>query len=160
MTTRNQWLSTFLFAAALSPVLLQAQTCEPVDHARLSVLELWVPDLQGVNVIEGFNPSYISYDAALPESEDTAVLFVQAQEPTATIAVQHDGQSVPLLWSHGLLDVPLGSSELEIRVSVSNGAGPAALTYFVRIERGGEGILVIDIDVEVTSDGGVEGGVQ
>jgi len=151
------WLSTFLFAAVLSPVLLQTNTCEPVDHARLSVLELWVPDVRGANVIEGFNPSYIVYDAQLPESEDKAVLFVQAQEPTATIDVQHDGQSVPLLWSHGLLDVPLGSSELEIRVSVSNGAGPASLTYFVHIERGGEGILVIDIDVEVGA-GGAEGG--
>jgi len=77
------------------------------------MLELWVPNLQGVNVIEEFNPSYIAYDAQLPESEDVAVLYVEAQEPTATIEVQHDGEPVPLLWStYGVLDVPLGSSEL------------------------------------------------
>jgi len=157
---RRVWLSTFLFAAALSPVLLQTNTCTPVDHARLAVLELWVPDLQGVNVIEAFNPRYIAYDAQLPESEDVAVLVVAAQDPTATIEVRHDAQEVPLLWGYSFLEVPLDRSELEIRVTVPlEDGGAESLTYFVHIVRGGEGVLLIDIDVQVTSDGGVEGGV-
>jgi hypothetical protein len=48
MKSRTLRLSTFLFAAALSPVFLQTNTCAPIGNARLAVLELWVPDVQGV----------------------------------------------------------------------------------------------------------------
>ena len=63
MKTRTVWLSTFLFAAALSPVFLQTNTCTPIGNARLAVLELWVPDMQGENVIEGFESYALFYDA-------------------------------------------------------------------------------------------------
>jgi len=60
---RSAWLSTFLFAAVLSPVLLQTNACTPIGNARLAVLELWVPDAQGESVIEGFDPDVLTYDA-------------------------------------------------------------------------------------------------
>jgi hypothetical protein len=153
---RHAWLSTFLFAAVLSPVLLQTETCESSVSARLAVLELWVPDLQGENVIEGFDPNVLQYRAGLPESEDTAVLRVEAQDPMATIRVQYDGQPIQLLWGYGFLDVPLEGSELQIMVTApTDDGGSYRWTYTVFIERGGEGTLLIDIDVEVTSAGGV-----
>jgi hypothetical protein len=159
MMTRPAWLSTFLFAAALSPVLLQADTCIAVGNARLDVLELWVPNLQGESVIEGFDPDVLRYDAYLLESEVTAVLFVQAQNPTATMEVQHDSQVMPLISdAYAVVHVPMGNSELHIKVSVdTGGVSPYSWTYVVNIERGGEGILSIDIDVEVGA-GGAEGG--
>ena len=139
---------------------LQTNTCTPPDQARLAVLELWVPDLQGVNVVEGFNPAAISYSAPLPESEGTAVLHVQAQDPTATIRVTYDAQLVSLISGYGFLNVPPGRSELEIRVSAPSGAGRASLTYFVHVERGGAGALLIDTEVEEIGDGGVDGGAN
>ena len=162
MTTRTRWLSTFLFAAVLSPVLLQTETCAPSASARLAVLELRVGTVQGEDTIQGFNPWVQSYRAQLPESEGTAVLVVQAQDPAATIEVRHDGVLQQLVWDHyAVLDVPMDASELRIKVSVDAGRPtPYSWTYVVTINRGGSGTLRIDIDVEVTSDGGVEGGVQ
>jgi hypothetical protein len=152
---RSAWLSTFLFAAVLSPVLLQTNACTPIGNARLAVLELWVPDAQGESVIEGFDPDVLTYDAQLPESEGTALLRVEAEEPTAGIEVRHDSVLVPL-GSDGsaFLDVPMGTSELRITVSVDTGGTlPYSWTYVVNVERGGEGTLVIDIDVEVGAGG-------
>ena len=153
---RHVWFSTFLFAAVLSPVLLQTNTCIPLGNARLAVLELWVPDSQGVNVIEGFDPDVLTYDAPLPESDGTALLRVEAEEPTASIEARHDSVLVPL-GSDGsaFLDVPMGTSELGITVSVdTGGALPYSWTYVVSIERGAEGVLSIGIDVEVGAGGG------
>ena len=47
---RTVLLSTFLFAAAL--VLLQADYCSPSPYPKLSKLELYVPDINGQNMIE------------------------------------------------------------------------------------------------------------
>jgi hypothetical protein len=154
---RHVWLSTFLFAAVLSPVLLQTNTCAPSASARLSVLELRVGTVQGEDTIKGFNPWVQSYRAQLPESEGTAVLAVVGEDPEATIEVQHDGQLMPLAWGRwAALDVPMDTSELRIKVSVDTGrTSPYSWTYVVTINRGGSGTLRIDIDVEVTSDGGV-----
>lgn len=159
---RCVWLSTFLFAAVLSPVVLQADTCTPAGNARLSALELWVPDVQGENVIEGFRPDALWYDAYLPESEATAVLHVTAQDPTATIEVRHDGALKPLVGDqYAALDVPMDESELRIKVSVdTGGTSPYFWNYVVTVHRGGSGGLQIDFDVQITSDGGVDGGVQ
>jgi hypothetical protein len=150
------WLSTFLFAAVLSPVVLQADTCTPIGNARLAVLELWVPDVQGVNVIEGFESYVLFYDAEFPASEATGLLRVEAEEPTASIEARHDSVLVPL-GSDGSasLDVPMGTSELRITVSVdTGGALPYSWTYVVSIERGAEGVLSIGIDVEEGAGGG------
>jgi hypothetical protein len=153
---RSVWLSTFLFAAVLSPMLLQTNTCIPIGNARLAVLELRVGDAQGEDVIEGFNPYVLLYDAAFPASEATGLLRVEAQDPEATVEVRHDDELVPLgSEASAFLDVPMGTSELRIKVSVDTGGSePYVWTYVVNVERGGEGTLSIGIDVEVGGGGG------
>ena len=44
---RSFLLSTFLFAAVLSPAVLYGYTCVPPQEARLLVLELRVGDFRG-----------------------------------------------------------------------------------------------------------------
>jgi hypothetical protein len=84
------------------------------------------------------------------------LLRVEAQDPEATVEVQHDGELVPLIQgTHALLDVPVEASELRIKVSVDTGGSePYVWTYVVNVERGGEGTLSIGIDVEEGAGGG------
>ena len=91
---RSIFFSTFLFAAVL--VLIQTDYCSPSPYPKLSKLELYVPDINGQNVISGFRPDGILYKVELPlEPSATAVLLVQAEVPTSTIWAAYD-------------DVPLG----------------------------------------------------
>lgn len=132
---RSVFLSTFLFAAVLSPITLQAYNCAPPLEARLSVLELRVGDFHGENVIEGFDPNVFSYDVRFPESESVGVLWVRTNHPSTKIDVEYDGVPVQLRGqSVAKLDVPLGSSELTIHVT-RRGPTPDSNTYVVRIER-------------------------
>jgi hypothetical protein len=134
--TRQTLLSTFLFAAVLSPVALYGDSCLPPRSAELAVLQLRVESFHGENVIEAFDPNVLSYDAVFPESANVGVLWVRAKDPKASIYVQHDGEVVPLVWhSVAKLDVPLGSSELIIDV-VLRGPTTATERYVVQIIRG------------------------
>jgi hypothetical protein len=133
---RSVFLSTFLFAAVLSPITLQPYTCGPPPaEARLAVLELRVGSFAGENTIEGFNPNVFSYEARFPESESVGVLWVKTNHPSTSVDVEYDGLPVQLVGqSVAELDVPLGSSELTIHVA-RPGVVPDAKTYFVHIQR-------------------------
>jgi hypothetical protein len=84
-----------LFAAALTPALLQTDTCMVPDGAMLAVLELRVGSAEGEDTIDGFDPDVLIYRAQFPASEETAVLRVEALEPTAIIEIRHHGHPVP-----------------------------------------------------------------
>lgn len=158
---RRAWLSNLLFAAVVSPALLQANTCNPPGNASLETLELWVPDLQGVNVITGFVPRTRHYMAHVPESEATAVLYVTAQDPNASIEVRYDRALIPLVSDrYARLSVPMGTSQLRIKVSVdTNSRGMPSSMYTVTVRRRRSGELQIGIDVvEVATDGGASDG--
>ncbi|MBW2380309.1 MAG: hypothetical protein JRG70_12295, partial [Deltaproteobacteria bacterium] len=132
---RSVFFSTFLFAAVLSPIVLQSSTCAPTGTASLVVLELRLGSFEGDNTIEGFSSNAYSYDARFPESESVGVLWVRADHPSTSIEVQYDGEPVQLVGlSVAELDVPLGSSELTIHVA-TRGPTPNSKTYLVRIER-------------------------
>ena len=132
---RSVFLSTFLFAAVLSPITLYGNDCAPPADARLSVLELRVGSFHGENVIEGFDPNVFSYEARFPESESVGVLWVRTKHPSQSIEVEYDGMPVKLVGqSVAKLDVPLGSSELTIDVA-TRGPMPDSQRYVVRIER-------------------------
>ena len=133
---RSVFLSTFLFAAVLSPITLQPYTCgPPPEQAQLAVLELRVGSFAGENTIEGFNPNVFSYDVVFPESESVGVLWVKTNHPSTMVDVEYDGLPVRLIGqSVAELDVPLGSSELAIHVT-RQGVRPDAKTYIVRIRR-------------------------
>ncbi len=132
---RSVFLSTFLFAAVLSPITLYGNDCAPPADARLAILELRVESFHGENVIEGFDPSVFSYDVRFPESESVGVLWVRTKHPSQSIEVQYDGMPVKLVGqSVAKLDVPLGSSELTIDVA-TRGPMPDSQTYVVRVER-------------------------
>ena len=133
---RSVFLSTFLFAAVLSPITLQPYTCGPPPaEARLAVLELRVGNFDGENVIEGFDPDVFSYDARFPESESVGVLWVKTNHPSTMVDVEYDGLPVRLRGqSVAELDVPLGSSEITIHVT-RPGPAPDSNTYVVDIER-------------------------
>jgi hypothetical protein len=130
------FLSTFLFAAVLSPITLQPYTCGPPPaQARLAVLELRVGSFAGENTIEGFNSNVFSYDVRFPESESVGVLWVKTNHPSTMVDVEYDGMPVQLRGqSVAELEVPLGSSELTIHVA-RPGLVPDAKTYFVHIQR-------------------------
>ncbi len=129
------FLSTFLFAAVLSPITLQGYDCAPPPTAKLSVLELRVGTFSGENTIEGFNPNVFSYDVRFPESESVGVLWVRANHPSTKVDVEYDGVPVGLVGqSVAELDVPLGSSELTLVVT-RLGATPDTNTYIARIRR-------------------------
>jgi hypothetical protein len=155
MMRRSVFLSTFLFAAALSPVLLQSNTCTPAGNAKLAVLELRVGSATGENMIKNFSPNVIVYQALMPASVGTAVLRAQPQDSSATIEVRHDGQLVPFIFDgYTTLSVPLGLSELTIKVSVNtSSATPYYWTYVVSIRRGDlcEGVACDDHN-ECTED--------
>jgi CubicO group peptidase (beta-lactamase class C family) len=125
-------LRTYALAFALTFAVLQAETCTP-GNAELATLELRVGDAQGENTIKGFVPTGVFYEAALPPRPETAVLVVGARDPTATVEVTLDGQSVPL--QNGSADIrpPFQGSQLDIRVSPAVGG---AWTYQVHVERG------------------------
>ena len=74
---RSVFLSTFLFAAVLSPITLYGNDCAPPADARLATLELRVGSFHGENTIEGFDPNVFSYDARFPEEESVGVLWVR-----------------------------------------------------------------------------------
>jgi CubicO group peptidase (beta-lactamase class C family) len=101
--------------------LLQTDTCTPRPNTRLAVLELRIGSATGEDAIKGFDPNHIAYQAQLPALEDTFTLRAQAQNPSATVEVRHDGQVVPFTFdSYALLDVPMGKGELKIRVTVDD----------------------------------------
>ena len=132
---RSVFLSTFLFAAVLSPITLHGNDCAPPADARLAILELRVGSFHGENTIEGFDPNVFSYDARFPEEESVGVLWVRAQHPSASIEVEYNGAPVKLVGqSVAKLDVPLGQSELTIQVA-TRGLMPDSQTYVVRIQR-------------------------
>jgi hypothetical protein len=98
------------------------------------VLELRVGSATGEDTIEGFDPNHIAYQVQLPALEDTLILRAEAQDPSATIEVRHDGAVVPFTFGpYAMLDVPIGRSELKIQVAVDD----YFWTYTVRIERMG-----------------------
>ena len=136
MMKRSVFLSTFLFAAVLSPITLQPYTCgPPPEQARLAVLELRVGSFAGENTIEGFNSNVFSYDVRFPESESVGVLWVKTNHPSTSVDVEYDGMPVRLVGqSVAELEVPLGSSELTIHVA-RPGLVPDAKTYVVHIQR-------------------------
>ncbi|MBW2381867.1 MAG: hypothetical protein JRG70_20445, partial [Deltaproteobacteria bacterium] len=109
---RSVFLSTFLFAAVLSPITLQPYTCGPPPaEARLAILELRVGSFSGENTIEGFNSNLFSYDVRFPESESVGVLWVKTNHPSTSVDVEYDGLPVRLVCqSVAELEVPLGSS--------------------------------------------------
>ena len=153
MMKRSFFLSTFLFAAVLSPIVLYGYTCAPPQEARLSVLELRVGDFHGENVIEGFAPEVFSYDAHFPEAESEAVLWVRTKHPSQSIEVEYDGMPVKLFGqSVAKLDVPLGHSELVIDVATRQPPSDSS-AYRVQIHRGDlcEGVDCDDQN-ECTSD--------
>jgi len=132
---RSVFLSTFLLAAVLSPIVLYGYTCVPPQEARLSVLQLRVGDFHGENVIKGFDPEVFSYDARFPEDESEAVLWVRTKHPSMRIEVQYDGVPVQLIGqSVAKLDVPLGRSEFIIDVATRQPPSDSS-TYVVHIER-------------------------
>ena len=132
---RSVFLSTFLFAAVLSPITLYGNDCAPPADARLATLELRVGSFHGENTIEGFDPNVFSYDARFPEEESVGVLWVRTKHPSQSIEVQYDGMPVKLVGqSVARLDVPLGSSELTIDVA-TRGPMPDSQRYVVRVER-------------------------
>jgi hypothetical protein len=132
---RSVFLSTFLLAAVLSPIVLYGYTCVPPQEARLSVLQLRVGDFHGENVIKGFDPEVFSYDARFPEDESEAVLWVRTKHPSMRIEVQYDGVPVQLIGqSVAKLDVPLGRSEFIIDVATRQPPSDSS-TYVVRILR-------------------------
>jgi hypothetical protein len=150
---RSVLLSTFLFAAVLSPIFLYGYTGAPRPDARLAVLELRAGDFHGENLIEGFDPNVFSYGAVFPESESVGVLWVRAKHPSSAIEVEYDGMPVQLVGqSVAKLDVPFGSSELIIDVA-TRGPPPDSETYRVQIHRGDlcEGV-VCDDENECTDD--------
>ena len=94
---RTVLLSTFLFAAVLVPMLLQSEYCSTDPYPKLARLELYVPDINGQNVIQNFNPDYLLHEVELPlDPPDTAVLLVQAQDATASIDVTYNSLPVSL----------------------------------------------------------------
>ena len=132
---RSVFLSTFLFAAVLSPITLYGNDCAPPADARLAILELRVGSFHGENTIEGFDPNVFSYDARFPEEESVGILWVRTKHPSQSIEVQYDGMPVKLVGqSVAKLDVPLGSSELTIDVA-TRGPMPDSQRYVVRVER-------------------------
>ena len=132
---RSVFLSMFLLAAVLSPIVLYGYTCVPPQEARLSVLQLRVGDFHGENVIEGFDPEVFSYDARFPEDESEAVLWVRTKHPSMRIEVQYEGVPVQLIGqSVAKLDVPFGRSELVIDVATRQPPSDSS-TYVVRILR-------------------------
>jgi hypothetical protein len=148
-----------LFAAALTPALLQTDTCMVPDGAMLAVLELRVGSAEGEDTIDGFDPEVLLYLVQFPASEETAILRVEAQDPTATIEIRHDRQPVPFASPpYAELDVPVGESVLRVRVSVDTDGRPHFWTYLVRIERSGAGTLSVGIEVqEEGAAGGMSG---
>ena len=130
---RSVLLSTFLFAAVLSPMLLQTNYCDLEKYQKLATLELYVPDINGQNVISDFNPDGILYKVELPvDPPDTAVLLVQAQDATATIEVTYD--SLPIsLGPNGVAPLTLAPNHSEIKVAVRGDS--KAWTYTVSIDR-------------------------
>ena len=130
---RSVLLSTFLFAAVLSPMLLQTNYCDLEKYQKLATLELYVPDINGQNVISDFNPDGILYKVELPVNPpDTAVLLVQAQDATATIEVTYD--SLPIsLGPNGVAPLTLAPDHSEIKVAVRG--DNKAWTYTVSIDR-------------------------
>ncbi|MGB5546149.1 MAG: hypothetical protein WBM74_06220, partial [Polyangiales bacterium] len=130
---RSVLLSTFLFAAVLSPMLLQTNYCDLEKYQKLATLELYVPDINGQNVISDFNPDGILYKVELPvDPPDTAVLLVQAQDATATIEVTYD--SLPIsLGPNGVAPLTLATNHSEIKVAVRGDS--KVWTYTVSIDR-------------------------
>ena len=150
---RAVFLSTFLLAAVLSPIVFYGYTCAPPADARLAVLQLRAGDFYRPNLIEGFDPNVFSYEARFPESESAGVLWVRAKHPSMSIEVEYDGMPVELVWrSIAELDVPLGQSELAIHVA-TRGPMPDSQTYVVSIHRGDlcEGVICDDQN-ECTDD--------
>ena len=126
-------LSTFLFVAVLTPVLLQSNECSIESYPKLARLELYVPDINGQNVISDFNPDGILYKVELPlDPPDAAVLLVQAQDAAATVEVTYD--SLPIsLGPNGVAPLTLGPNHSEITVAVM--ADSKVWTYTVSIDR-------------------------
>lgn len=115
----------------------------------LAVLELRVGSAEGEDTIDGFDPDVLIYRAQFPASEETAVLRVEALEPTAIIEIRHHGHPVPFTSPpYAELDVPPGVSVLRVRVSIDTDGRPYFSNYSVRIERGGAGTLSLGIEVE------------
>ena len=130
---RSVLLSSFLVAAVLTPVLLQTDYCNLEKYQKLATLELYVPDINGQNVISDFDPDGILYKVELPlDSPDTAVLLVQAQDATATIEVTYDSLPVSL-GPNGVAPLTLAPDHSEINVAVM--ADSKVWTYTVSIDR-------------------------
>ena len=129
---RSIFFSTFLFAAVL--VLLQTDYCTTSPYPKLARLELYVPDINGQNVIIGFRPDAIFYEAELSlDPPDSAVLLVEAQDATSTIEVTHNSLPVSLGPS-GVAPLTLAPDHGEIRVTVTASDGKG-WTYTVSIDR-------------------------
>jgi len=130
---RSVLLSSFLVAAVLTPMLLQTNYCNLEKYQKLATLELYVPDINGQNVISDFDPDGILYKVELPlDPPDTAVLLVQAQDATATIEVTYD--SLPIsLGPNGVAPLTLAPDHSEIKVAVRG--DNMAWTYTVSIDR-------------------------
>ncbi len=130
---RSVLLSSFLVAAVLTPMLLQTNYCDLEKYQKLATLELYVPDINGQNVISDFDPDGILYKVEVPlDPPDTAVLVVQAQDATATVEVTYD--SLPIsLGPNGVAPLTLGTNHSEIKVAVMG--DNKAWTYTVSIDR-------------------------
>jgi hypothetical protein len=132
--TRSVFFSTFVLAAALAPIVLQSNDCSLSPYPKLSRLELYVPDVNGQDVISGFRPEGILYRVELPlQPSATAVLVVQAEDPTSTIEATYN--DVPIgLDSNGEAPLALAGTHTEIRVTLTS-ADRKGMTYTVSIDR-------------------------
>lgn len=113
--------------------------------AALELLELRVRDVAGENVIVGFDPDILHYQAQLPASEGAAVLRVEPEDPTATIEIQHDdgfflgALRVPFTAPFATVDLPIGrGGELRILVTTAmDTPDEQSSEYVIQVERSG-----------------------
>ena len=150
---QSVWLSTFLFAAVLSPIFLQPVDCNPpASDTSLAVLEFRVGSTGGENKLIGFSPSIKDYSVDLDAPDDTVFLRAEPSDPTGQIHVWHDGTLVPFVsppWVQ--LSPPLGPSEVSVRVLVAKNGFASHSYYDLHLVRGDAGTLQVRIDVsEVT----------
>lgn len=134
---RTVRFSFFLLTVALSPIFLQTSTisCKSGD-TTLSELAV---NLDGQDIVDGFDPDVRSYSAAARPGTHEALVHALSTDPNAQVWIDlvTDGQRERYL--HG----GLGGGDMVVLLP----SGSSAIEVWVRAPKGASGFYSISVDV-------------
>ena len=133
---RSARFSTIVFAAMLSPAMLQTSDCQraPTGNTFLSLLEL---DADGENRVDGFVSSQRDYNVWVPLGMDTVTVRVQSVDPGARITLSYLGVTQ---------EIGIGGGEVDVTVSL----GVSAIAVLVYAPQGAVRAYALNVTHDVT----------